>query len=79
MVKVYSNCDSVELKVNGQTIGSQTGKSCLFKWFDIRLQPGLNTIEAMATREGKTYTDKCEWQLSEAPKQGGESASEPNN
>ena len=79
MVKVYSNCDSVELKVNGQTIGSQTGKSCLFKWFDIRLQPGLNTIEAMATREGKTYTDKCEWQLSEVPEQGGESASEPNN
>jgi len=77
-VKVYSNCDSVELKINGQTIGSQTEKNRVFKWFDIRLKPGLNTIEASATREGKTYTDKCEWQLSEAPKQGVESASEPD-
>ena len=73
MVKVYSNCDSVELKVNGQTIGSQTGKSCVFKWFDIRLKPGLNTIEAMTTRDGKTYTDKCEWQLTETQKSGTES------
>jgi beta-galactosidase len=71
-VKVYSNCDSVELKINGQTIGTQTEKNCVFKWFDIRLKPGLNTIEASATRDGKTYTDKCEWQLSETPKQSGE-------
>ena len=62
-VKVYSNCDSVELKINGQTIGSQAEKNCVFKWFDIRLKPGLNTIEAMTTRDGKTYTDKCEWTL----------------
>jgi beta-galactosidase len=71
-VKVYSNCDSVELKVNGQTLGSQAGKSCVFKWSDVRLKPGLNTIEAATTRDGKTYTDKCEWQLAEVPKQSGE-------
>jgi len=71
-VKVYSNCDSVELKVNGQTIGSQTEKNRIFKWFDIRLKPGLNTIEASTTRDGKTYADKCEWQLTETPKQSGE-------
>ncbi|MGD0551059.1 MAG: glycoside hydrolase family 2 TIM barrel-domain containing protein [Sedimentisphaerales bacterium] len=74
MVKVYSNCDSVELKVNGQTMGSQTGKSCVFKWFDIQLKPGLNTIEAMTTRDGKTYADKCEWTLMPPvePNQAGE-------
>jgi beta-galactosidase len=71
-VKVYSNCDSVELKVNGQSLGSRTEKSCVFKWFDARLQPGLNTIEAMATRDSKTYSDKCEWRLTESPKQSGE-------
>jgi beta-galactosidase len=71
-VKVYSNCDSVELKINGRTIGSQAEKNCVFKWFDIRLKPGLNTIEAMTTRDGKTYTDKCEWQLVEAIKQSAE-------
>jgi beta-galactosidase len=74
MVKVYSNCDSVELKINGQTIGSQTEKNCVFKWFDIRLKPSLNTIEVSATREGKTYTDKCEWTLTNPaePNQAGE-------
>jgi beta-galactosidase len=73
-VKIYSNCDSVELKVNGQSLGGKTETSRVFKWFDIRLKPGLNTIEAAATRDGKTYTDKCEWQLAEAQKQ----ANEPN-
>ena len=75
-VKVYSNCGSVELKVNGQTIGIQTEKSCIFKWFDIRLKPGLNTIEASAAREGKTYTDKCEWTLT-SPVEPNQ-ATEPN-
>jgi beta-galactosidase len=71
-VKVYSNCESVELKVNGQSLGSWTEKSRVFKWFDIRLKPGVNTIEAMTTRDDKTYSDKCEWQLTELPKQSGE-------
>ena len=62
-VKIYSNCDSVELKVNGQSLGSKTETSRVFKWFDVQLKPGLNTIEAVATRDGRTYTDKCEWQL----------------
>ncbi|MGA2322997.1 MAG: glycoside hydrolase family 2 TIM barrel-domain containing protein [Sedimentisphaerales bacterium] len=75
-VKVYSNCDSVELKVNGQTIGSQTEKNCVFKWFDIRLKPGLNTIEASVARDGKTYTDKCEWTL--MPPVEPNKAGEPN-
>jgi beta-galactosidase len=71
-VKVYSNCDSVELKVNGQSLGSKTETSRVFKWFDVRLKPGLNTIEVVAARDGKTYSDKCEWQLVEAIKQSAE-------
>jgi len=71
-VKVYSNCDSVELKINGQNIGSRAEKGRVFKWLDIRLKPGINTIEAMTARDGKTYSDKCEWQLTESPKQSGE-------
>lgn len=67
-VKIYSNCDSVELKVNGQSLGSKTETSRVFKWFDVQLKLGLNTIEASATSDGKTYSDKCEWQLSETPK-----------
>lgn len=71
-VKVYSNCDSVELKINDQSLGSKTEKSRIFKWFDVQLKPGLNTIEAVATRDGKTYSDKCDWTLTEPPKQSGE-------
>jgi beta-galactosidase len=71
-VKVYSNCDSVELKFNGQSLGSRTEKSRVFKWFDVRLKPGLNTIEAVATRDAKTYSDNCVWQLVEAIKQSAE-------
>jgi beta-galactosidase len=67
-VKIYSNCDSVELKVNGQSLGSKTETSRVFKWVGIQLKPGLNTIEATATRDGKTYSDKCEWILTEPPK-----------
>ena len=71
-VKVYSNCDSVELRVNGQSMGSQTSTSCIFKWPDITLQKGQNTIEAIATRGDKTYRDGCEWQLLEPQAQAGE-------
>ncbi|MFH1371111.1 MAG: DUF4982 domain-containing protein [Planctomycetota bacterium] len=71
-VKVYSNCGTVELLVNGQTMGSVTGKGCIFKWPEVRLKEGLNRIEAIATpsdslragRDGKTYTERCEWNLS---------------
>jgi beta-galactosidase len=73
-VKVYSNCDSVELKVNGQSMGNVSGKGCIFKWPDVRLKEGRNTIEAIATRNGKTCTDRCEWRLIEPSQQ----TSEPN-
>jgi beta-galactosidase len=72
LVKIYSNCGSVELRVNGQSMGSQTSTSCIFKWPDITLQKGQNTIEAIATRGDKTYRDGCEWQLLEPQAQAGE-------
>jgi beta-galactosidase len=73
-VKIYSNCDSVELKVNGQSFGSIKNTNCIFKWLDIRLKDGSNIIEAIATRDGKTFNDRCEWLLALPP-----AASEPNN
>jgi len=73
-VKVYSNCESVELKVNSQSVGSKTGTGCIFKWPDVQLKEGLNTIEAIASRDGKFCTDRCEWTLAapaETNKTGG--------
>lgn len=71
-VKVYSNCGVVELKVNGQSLGSKAEKDCVFKWREVQLKEGLNTIEASATRGGKTFTDKCEWRLAAPPEETGE-------
>jgi beta-galactosidase len=72
-VKVYSNCSTVELKVNGQGMGSVSGKGCIFKWPEVRLKEGLNKIEAIASRDGKTCTDRCEWRLMEPSRQTSES------
>jgi beta-galactosidase len=72
-VKVYSNCDSVELKVNGQSMGSKTSDNCIFKWPDIELKEGLNTIEAITTEGGQTFTDSCVWRLTKTQGLAGES------
>jgi hypothetical protein len=53
-------------------MGSRSEKDYIFKWFDARLKPGVNSIEASAIRDGITYTDNCVWQLTETPKQSGE-------
>ncbi|HTB81187.1 MAG TPA: glycoside hydrolase family 2 TIM barrel-domain containing protein [Opitutaceae bacterium] len=61
-VKIYSNCDRVELAVNGVSHGMQKGDDeHIFRWPAITLKPGENRIEATATRGGKTFTDSCAW------------------
>lgn len=44
-IKVYSNCDSVSLYVNGKDMGSVEGKY-VFEFTDVRLSYGINTITA---------------------------------
>ncbi len=58
-VKIYSNCDSVELKVNGVALGTKAGDDCVFVWPDVTLIRGKNTLEAVGTRDGQSYTDSC--------------------
>jgi beta-galactosidase len=72
-VKIYSNCDSVELKVNGQSMGSKTSNNCIFKWPDIQLNEGLNTIETIAARGVQSCTDNCVWRLTKTEERAGES------
>ena len=63
-VKIYSNLDSVELKVNGVSLGAETGNDVnVFEWDGVQLRPGANTIEATGTRDGQTVTDTVTWNV----------------
>lgn len=61
-VKVYSNLDSVELRLNGKLIGTNSSKSYgVFRWSDVTLQAGQNLLEVRSAKNGKTYTDSVTW------------------
>lgn len=68
-VKAYSTCSSVELLVNGTSLGSATPDDLhIARWKDVRLAPGFNRIEVLGTESGTTVRDPCEWTLT-APSQ----------
>jgi beta-galactosidase len=61
-VKIYSNAKRVELFVNAFSVGvRENAEDCAFVWKDVKLRPGTNRIEARASINGKTLTDRCEW------------------
>jgi len=62
MVKVYSNCDTAELFVNGRSAGvkhrdSQNFPAAGLRWMT-PFTPGKNTLRVTATKSGKTITDE---------------------
>ena len=65
-VKIYANCDAVELKVNGVSQGLVHSTDQIFLWSGVTLAAGENRIEASATKDGITYTDNCLWQYKAA-------------
>ena len=67
-VKIYSNTPSVELRVNGHSLGSVTPDAQhIARWPGITLTIGRNQIEAIAGPAGHQITDTCEWLLEPAP------------
>ena len=60
-VKIYSNAETVELWVNGVSLGAKASANRIFLWPEVLLKPGANRIEARATRDGRPLADACEW------------------
>jgi beta-galactosidase len=60
-IRVYSNQSEVELWLNGASQGTQTGENGIFRWDNIPLHEGANTVEARTP----TATDRTviEWSL----------------
>jgi len=63
-VKVYSNLDSVQLNVNGVSLGVKTGADHLFLWDDVKLVKGKNLVEAVGWKGGKRFRDSVVWTCS---------------
>ena len=60
-VKVYTNCDKVELKVNGKSYSTVTPANGVATWNNIHLTPGDNDVEVKGYRDGHVVTDNCRW------------------
>ena len=59
-VKVYANCDSVELFLNGDSHGATTSTNCIFTW-PLRLRAGTNTVQAIGAKGGVKVDDFLVW------------------
>lgn len=62
-IKIYSNCDNVRLKVNGQDCGSPAREGSIYIWKNISLRKGENRIEATGNRGPSGVSDQCKWVL----------------
>jgi beta-galactosidase len=58
--KVYANCDSVELSLNGISQGTRTSTNCIFTW-PVTLRGGTNTVHALGKKDAATVTDSLTW------------------
>jgi beta-galactosidase len=60
--KVYANCDSVELFLNGASRGATTSTNCIFTW-PLMLQSGTNTVQAIGAKGSTNATDSLIWMV----------------
>lgn len=63
VVTVFSNCKSVTLLVNGKKIATQHPDSMNVCKFEVTLQSGSNTLQAVGTAKKRQLSDTCEWFL----------------
>jgi beta-galactosidase len=60
-LKIYSNCDTVRLFLNGQFLGARSSADHIFVWNQIPLPTGKYELTASAEKNGKQFTDECLW------------------
>jgi beta-galactosidase len=60
--KVYANCDTVELFVNGTSQGRVTSTNCIFTW-PITLSNPTNVVLAIGTKDAVKVTDSLIWRV----------------
>jgi beta-galactosidase len=64
-IKVYSNAESVELFVNGKSLGKRQGDTCVFVWPEAVLRDGENVVRAVGTmKTGRRINDTIRWNAS---------------
>jgi beta-galactosidase len=66
-IKVYSNCKSVELFINGQSQGALTSTDHIYQWNSVTLRQGANEIKSVGRIGTSAYTDVCNWTLGTPP------------
>ena len=64
--KVYANCDTVELLLNGASQGVVTSTNCIFTW-PVKLQRGANAVQAMGTKGTIKVSDSLVWNAAAQP------------
>jgi beta-galactosidase len=62
-VKVYSNAATVEVTLNGVSLGTRSSTDRIFTWTGVTLRQGVNTVTASATVNGTAQTDTVTWTL----------------
>lgn len=65
-IKIYSNCTSVTLKVNGTVIGTKTATDHIFSWDNVTMLVGANQIVATGSLNGVDYTDAVIWNCTDS-------------
>ena len=58
--KVYANCDSIELFLNGASQGTTTSTNCIFTW-PLMLRAGTNAVQAIGAKDGVKVEDSLVW------------------
>jgi beta-galactosidase len=55
-IEVFSNCASVELLLNGKSLGKIEKNKNEFSWKSL-LKPGINNLKAIGNKDGQIVTD----------------------